>query len=1213
MARKLKTMDGNGAASHVSYAFTEVAGIFPITPSSQMAEYVDQWAAAGLKNIFGQPVRVVEMQSEAGAAGAVHGSILSGALTTTYTASQGLLLMIPNMYKIAGEQLPAVIHVSARTIATHALSIFGDHGDVMSCRQTGFAMLASTSPQEVMDLAAVSHLAAIKGNMPFLHFFDGFRTSHEMQKIEAWDYDELASMVDYDALEKFRSRANLPAHPVLRGSAQNGDIFFQAREACNNAYTDLASVVEQCMDQVNAKIGTDYKPFNYYGAPDAECILIAMGSVADTIEEVVDYLNAKGAKTGLIKVRLYRPFSVKHLLDVLPKSVKTIGVLDRTKEPGGVGEPLYLDIVTALTGSGIKIVGGRYGLSSKDTTSAAVISAFRNIQSDNPKNNFTISINDDVTNLSLPITENPDTTPADIKSCKFWGVGSDGTVGANKNSIKIIGDHTDMKVQAYFQYDSRKSGGVTISHLRFGNSPIKSTYYINKADFVACHAPSYLEKFDIVQDLKPGGVFLANCAWSIDEFTARLPAASKKYIADNNIQLYVCDAIAIAKELGLGSRINSILQAAFFKLSEILPIDDAVKYMKAAVRDTYGRKGEAVIAMNDAAIDKGIGNVVKIDVPDSWKNPAADKATAGEIKGSESVTKYVKDIMTPMNLMKGDDLPVSAFLETECGSLLPAGTSKFEKRTINADAPCWIPENCIQCNQCVYVCPHSVVRPFVFDDGELASAPEGQKTVKMIGKGNENYKYAIIPSVLDCTGCGSCANVCPAKNKALEMIPIDDAAPSQKYFDYADANVKEKETGFAKTTVKGSQFLRPLLEFPGACAGCGETPYAKLLTQLFGDRMLIANATGCSSIWGGQSPVTPYTTNPEGRGPAWSNSLFEDTAEAALGMAVAVKQRREQLTMKVEKMLEFEWLAQDSPLRAAAVNWLEVKEDGDKSKVSAKEFEDAIVWATTFTDEEMEHFKSDPKMFEQYWDKENNRCKCALCTLAREILSEKDLFVKPSVWAFGGDGWAYDIGYGGLDHVLAAGENVNVLVFDTEVYSNTGGQASKSTPIGAIAKFAANGMHTRKKDLAGIAMKYDNVYVAQVAMGADYGQCIKAFVEAEAHPGPSIIIAYAPCRDHGIKGGLANSIQIEKSAVEAGYWHLFRFNPGLAAQGKSPFALDSKAPSAAYQDFLMNEVRYSSLMRTNPERANMLFSIAERDAQTRYAELQGLVEYYQPK
>ena len=1201
MARKLKTMDGNNAAAHVAYAFTDVAAIYPITPSSTMAEHIDEWAAKGLKNIFGQTVRVVEMQSEGGAAGAVHGSILSGAMTSTFTASQGLLLMIPNMYKIAAEQMPAVIHVSARTVSTHALSIFGDHSDVMACRQTGFAMLAANSPQEVMDLGAVAHLAAIKGHIPFLHFFDGFRTSHEMQKVEAWDYDVLESMIDKEALERFRARANLPAHPVLRGSAQNGDIFFQARESCNIAYAAMPGIVEHIMDKINAEIGTDYKPFNYYGAPDAKHILVAMGSVCDTAEEVVDYLIANGEKVGLIKVRLYRPFSVKHLMAVLPKSAEVIGVLDRTKEPGSIGEPLYLDIVTALSGTGIKVVGGRYGLSSKDTTPGAVISAFDNLKSDAPLNGFTIGINDDVTNLSLPITKEPHTTPKGIKSCKFWGIGSDGTVGANKNSIKIIGDHTDMKVQAYFQYDSRKAGGVTISHLRFGNSPIKSTYYVNKADFVACHVPAYLEKFHMAQDVKPGGVFLANCAWGVDEFTKYMPAEAKKYIAENNVHLYTCDAIAIAKELGLGNKTNAILQAAFFKLSEILPLDDAVRLMKEAVQATYGRKGAEVVRKNDDAIDRGITSVHKIEVPDSWKNAVPDQAAAPELQGSPEVTKYVNNVMTVMNLMRGDELPVSAFLDTEYGSLIPSGTAQYEKRAINVDAPRWIPENCIQCNQCSYVCPHSVIRPFVFDEAEMAAAPKSTKAVKMNGKGNEAYKFAIVPSVLDCTGCGSCANVCPAKNKALEMIPIDAAAPSQEVYDYAVAKVSEKETGFAANTVKGSQFLRPLLEFPGACSGCGETPYTKLLTQLFGDRMFIANATGCSSIWGGSAPVTPYTTNCKGCGPAWANSLFEDNAEFGFGMAIAMKQRREHLACRVEKLLAHEWLAKDSQLRAAAEKWLEAKDDGEKSKAASKDLEDALVWATSFDDAEIEGWKkADAKSFEEMWDKENNWCTCELCTLAREVLADKDLFVKPSVWVFGGDGWAYDIGYGGLDHVIASGEDINILVLDTEVYSNTGGQASKSTPTGAVAQFAAAGKPIKKKDLAQIAIAYGYVYVAQIAMGSNYQQTLNAMIEAESYKGPSIVIAYAPCDRHGMRIGMGRSIEQMKNAVDAGYWNTFRYDPRKSAEGKNPLTIDCKAPTKSYNDFIMGEVRYSSLALAFPDRAKALFAQAEKEADEKY-------------
>jgi len=1033
----------------------------------------------------------------------------------------------------------------------------------MACRQTGFAMLASTSPQEVMDLGAVAHIAAIKGSMSFLHFFDGFRTSHEMQKIEAWDYDDLNALMDHDALQKFRDRANVPDHPVLRGSAQNGDIFFQARESCNGVYDALPDIVERCMNDVNAKIGTDYKPFNYYGAPDAEHVLVAMGSVCDTIEEVVDYLSERGEKVGLIKVRLYRPFSIKHLLSQLPKSVKTIGVLDRTKEPGGVGEPLYLDIITALNGTGIKVVGGRYGLASKDTTPGAIIAAFKNIQSSNPKNNFTIGINDDVTHLSLPITEEPDTTPADIKSCKFWGSGSDGTVGANKNSIKIIGEHTDLKAQAYFQYDSRKSGGVTISHLRFGNSPIKSTYYVSQADFVACHVPAYLEKFDIVQDVKPGGTFLANCAWSVDEFTERMPAASKKYIADNNIQLYACDAVVGAKDIGLGGRTNSILQSAFFKLAEILPIDEAVQYMKEAVRETYGRKGEAVVEMNNKAIDYGLTHITKIDVPDSWKNPAPDKPSDRNF-GNTKCAQYAENIMFTVNHMRGDSLPVSAFLDTEYGSLLPSGTSRYEKRTINVEAPRWIPENCIQCNQCSYVCPHAVIRPFVFDEAEAKAAPEGTLMIPMMGKGNENYQYAIIPSMRDCTGCGSCANICPPKKKALEMVHTDHAAVWQPLFDYAEANVSQKETGFAVNTVKGSQFLQPLLEFPGACAGCGETPYATLITRLFGDRMFIANATGCSSIWGGNAPVTPYTTNDKGQGPAWANSLFEDNAEFGYGMALAYNQRRIGLEAVLKDLA--------ATGKATAKEWLENKDNADATKDIA------------------------PRLIAEL-----ESCKDSGCAdLCKKALSMKDLMVKPSVWIFGGDGWAYDIGFGGLDHVIATGENVNILVFDTEVYSNTGGQASKATPTGAVAQFAYAGKPIKKKDLGHMAMTYGYVYVAQIAMGASYQQTLNAIIEAESYDGPSIVIAYSPCIAHGMRVGMGKSIDWTRQAVEAGYWNMYRFDPRRTAKGENPLIIDSKEPTGSFRDFIMGEVRYSSLTLTFPERAEELFQAAEKEAKERY-------------
>ncbi len=1186
MARKLKTMDGNNAAAHVAYAFTEVAAIYPITPSSTMAEYVDKWSANGQTNIFGQTVKVLEMQSEAGAAGAVHGSLMTGALTSTFTASQGLLLMIPNMYKWAGEQLPAVIHVSARTVATHALSIFGDQSDVMACRQTGFAMLASNSPQEAMDLGAVAHLAAIKGSMPFLHFFDGFRTSHEMQKIEVWNYDDLAEMVDFDALNKYRRRANNPNHPVLRGSAQNGDIFFQAREAINGQYTALPEIVEGYMNTINKKLGTDYKPFNYYGVPDAKQVIVAMGSVCETAEEVVDYLNASGQKTGLIKVHLYRPFSVKHLLSVLPTTVETIGVLDRTKEPGSVGEPLFLDIFSALCGTDIKVVGGRYGLASKDTTPGCIFAVFKNLQDKNPKTNFTIGITDDVTNLSLPITEEPDTTPKGNISCKFWGLGSDGTVGANKNSIKIIGDHTDLKVQAYFQYDSRKSGGVTISHLRFGKSPIKSTYYISKADFVACHNPSYLDKFPIAQDVKPGGVFLANCSWDAAELDKFLPAAAKRYIANNNVRFYICDAEKIARELGLGNKTNAILQSAFFKLSEILPIDEAVTYMKKAVSDTYGRKGEDVVNMNNKAIDAGLTNITKIDVPASWKNAVSAKPPVTVASDRADVAKYVSGVMETMNAMSGDTLPVSAFLDTECGSLVPAGTAAFEKRRIASEVPHWLPENCIQCNQCSYVCPHSVIRPFALNADELKNAPEGIRAIPMLGKGNEDRKFAIIPSVFDCTGCGSCVNVCPAKNKAIVMTPIEEMTDQQKYFDYAEKNVSYKDTGFAPNSLKGSQFKKPLMEFPGACAGCGETPYARLVTQLFGDRMFIANATGCTSIWAGSAPTTPYTVGCDGKGPAWSNSLFEDNAEFGLGMATASVQRRAGIKLMAEELSKN---IDNAAVREALGNWLKAFDDGDASKAAGNALETALT------------------------DALSKKGDYPYKTQLQALYNLRDQFVKPSVWIFGGDGWAYDIGYGGLDHVIASGKNVNILVFDTEVYSNTGGQASKSTPTGAVAQFAAAGKSVKKKDLAQIAMSYGYVYVAQVSMGANYQQTLKAILEAESYDGPSLIIAYAPCINHGIRAGMGKSQTEMKNAVDSGYWNMLRFDPRLALEGKNPLAIDSKAPTTSYNDFIMGEVRYSSLKLEFPERAKELFVQAENEAAARYGSLLKQKDMLEPK
>lgn len=1176
MARQMKTMDGNTAAAHVSYAFTDLAGIYPITPSSVMAEVSDKWAAEGRKNIFGQKVKVVEMQSEAGAAGVVHGSLSAGALTTTFTASQGLLLMIPNMYKIAGELLPGVIHCSARALASHALSIFGDHSDVMACRQTGFAMLCSSNPQEVMDLGAIAHLAAIKGRVPFLHFFDGFRTSHEIQKIEMWDYDELAKLVDMDAVNAFRKRALNPERPVLRGTAQNPDIFFQAREASNPYYLNIPEVVEDYMNQVNKLTGKDYKLFNYYGAQDAEYVMVAMGSVCDTIEETIDYLLSKGEKVGLINVHLYRPFSKKHLLAALPKSVKKIAVLDRTKEPGSLGEPLYLDIRSALIGtefSSVEVVGGRYGLGSKDTPPSNIIAAYRNIQSDNPKDGFTIGIEDDVTNLSLDIKENPATTPEGTVSCKFWGLGSDGTVGANKNSIKIIGDHTDMKVQAYFSYDSKKSGGVTVSHLRFGKKPIKSTYFISKAEFVACHNQSYVDKYDITEDLKENGTFLLNCAWNVDELDKRLPAKFKRDISKKNVSFYTVDATGIAKEIGLGNRVNMILQSAFFKLANIIPLDDAVKYMKDAVVTTYGKKGEKVVAMNHTAIDRGLTDVKKIDVPKSWANAADDNVE--QILGGEreGIDEFIENILIPINKQQGDKLPVSTFTKDADGTF-PQGTSSFEKRGVAVDVPEWIPENCIQCNQCSYVCPHAVIRPAVLNEQEVANAPDDMKLVKMTGKGCDNYKFSLVVSTLDCTGCGVCVNACPAKNKAIVMKPIDTQLEGQKSFDYAVKHVSEKEDiPFKTETVKGSQFKKPLLEFSGACGGCGETPYAKLITQLFGDRMYIANATGCTSIWGGSAPSMPYTVNHKGFGPAWANSLFEDNAEFGYGIYLASNHLRQRLTEYIDTLSGMDC---GEGLKAAIAEW---KDTYNSSKLNRSSTDKLIA------------------------ELEKVDC-CDECKeLAAKILADKEFLAKKSVWIFGGDGWAYDIGFGGLDHVIASGEDVNIFVFDTELYSNTGGQASKSTPTGSVAQFAAAGKELKKKDLAAIAMSYGYVYVAHVAMGADYNQCIKSIVEAESYNGPSLVIGYAPCINHGIKKGMGTSQLEIKAAVAAGYWNNFRYDPRLADEGKNPFVLDSKAPSTSYRDFIMSEVRYNSLLRTFPDRAENLFDMAEKQAGEKYERL----------
>ena len=1170
--RKLKTMDGNTAAAHVAYAFTEVAAIYPITPSSPMAESMDEWTAEDRKNIFGEKVKIVEMQSEGGAAGAVHGSVAAGSYTSTFTASQGLLLMIPNMYKLAAEQTPTVFHVSARALATHALSIFGDQSDVMSVRQTGFVMLASNSVQQVMDLAAVAHLSAISGKLPVLHFFDGFRTSHEYQKIETWDYDELKSMVDWEAVKRFRASALNPMHPHAMGSAEQPESFFQHREAINTAYNETADLVNDYMQKVNEKIGTDYKPFNYYGAPDADTIVIAMGSACDAAEEVIDYLNAKGKKVGIIEVHLYRPFSTRYLLNVMPKTVEKIAVLDRTKEPGGVGEPLYLDVVSALRGTEFEkclITGGRYGLGSKDVQPGDILAAYENLWAAEPKKEFTLSINDDVTHLSLTPSEYPDTVPAGTVQCKFWGLGGDGTVGANKNSVKIIGDHTDKKVQAYFQYDSKKSGGVTISHRRFGDEPRKSTYYVKQADFVACHNEAYVHQYRMVEDVKPGGYFLLNTTWTDAELDEQLPATMKRYIAKNNIQFYTCDAVSIAKEIGLGARrTNSVLQAAFFKLANIIPIEQAEEYMKDAIRHTYGRKGENIVNMNIAAVDRGINDIHKVELPASWADCADDAAPKAEVGRDQFHTDYLNEVVVPYSKLEGDDIPVSVFTKTSTG-MVPSGNAAHEKRGIATDVPVWTKENCIQCNQCAYVCPHAAIRPFVLDEKDAANM-DGDY-VEMKGKGTEGKLFTIGISALDCVGCGSCAQVCPAKEKALNMVAVSEEVTEkeQKKYDYLFAEVSEKEVPFAETTVKGSQFKQPLLEFSGACPGCGETPYAKLVTQLFGDRMFIANATGCSSIWGNSLPSTPYTVNKEGRGPAWANSLFEDNAEFGLGMAVSMKVRRQEMKAVVERL--------EGTLGATATAWVEGMDDAQAAEIAGK----ALLTACE-------------KIAAENGD-------------AKYVVDNKDMLIKPSVWIFGGDGWAYDIGYGGLDHVIASGENVNILVFDTEVYSNTGGQSSKATKTGAVAQFAAGGKETKKKDLASIAMSYGYVYVAQISMGADYAQTVKAISEAEAYPGPSLIIAYAPCINHGIKKGMAKAQTEEKLAVETGYWNNFRYNP--AAEQK--FTLDSKEPKMeGYQDFLKGEVRYASLAMKNPERAAKLFAKNEQEAKERYEYLKKLVTLY---
>ena len=1170
--RQMKTMDGNQAAAHASYAYTDVAAIYPITPSSVMAEHTDEWATEGRKNIFGQTVQVTEMQSEAGAAGAVHGSLSAGALTTTYTASQGLLLMIPNIYKIAGEQLPAVINVSARAIATHALSIFGDHSDVYACRQTGAAMLCSSSVQEVMDLTPVSHLSALKGKVPFINFFDGFRTSHEIQKIEAWDYEDLKDMADMDAIAAFRKNALNPNRPVERGSAQNPDIFFQAREASNPYYDALPAIVQEYMDKVNAKIGTDYKLFNYYGDANAETIIIAMGSVNDTIEETIDYLLKQGEKVGVVKVRLYRPFSAQALIDAIPESVKRIQVLDRTKEPGSLGEPLWLDVVAALRGTkfdGVPVFSGRYGLGSKDTTPAQIVATFHNTE----KARFTIGINDDVTHLSLDPGPALVTTPEGTTNCKFWGLGADGTVGANKNSIKIIGDNTDMYAQAYFDYDSKKSGGVTMSHLRFGKKPIKSTYLIRKANFVACHNPAYIRKYNMVQELVDGGTFLLNCTWSDAELEEHIPGQVKKYIADHNINFYTIDGVKIGVATGMGpTRINTILQSAFFKLSAIIPEEQAIDLMKKAAEKTYGRKGEDVVKKNWAAIEEGAKNVHKVEVPASWAN-AEDEGLdyAVHTEGREDAIKFANTIQTAVSAQEGNNLPVSAFVDYVDGTT-PVGTSAYEKRGIAVNMPIWNSDNCIQCGFCSYVCPHAVIRTIALTEDEANSAPEGMSVLPMTGM--PNYKFTVAVSALDCTGCGSCANVCPGKKgeKALTMQSMPENVERQKWFDYANATPEKPEViaKFKETTVKGSQYKKPLLEFSGACAGCGETPYARLITQLFGERMYISNATGCSSIWGNSSPSTPYTVNAKGQGPAWSNSLFEDNAEFGYGMFLANEALRKGLKSKVEAIAQ---------------------SGSDDLKAAAKEYLD------TFTVGALNGTATDKLVAEL--EKLNT-------AEAKEILDNKEFLSKKSQWIFGGDGWAYDIGFGGLDHVIASGKDVNIMVFDTEVYSNTGGQSSKATKTGAVAQFAAGGKDTKKKDLASIAMSYGYVYVAQIAMGADYNQTVKALAEAEAYPGPSLIIAYAPCINHGIKLGMSKAMTEEKLAVEAGYWNNFRFNP----DAENKFTLDSKTPKGDYQEFLKGEVRYSSLALKDPERAAKLFEKNEEDAKERFSYLEKLVTLY---
>ena len=1204
MVRKMKSMDGNNAAAHVSYAFSEVAAIYPITPSSPMADFVDQWSANGQKNIFGTKVKVVEMQSEAGAAGAVHGSLGAGALTTTYTASQGLLLMIPNMYKIAAEQLPCVFHVSARTVSTQSLNIFGDHSDVMACRQTGFAMLCEGNVQEVMDLSPVAHLAALSGKVPFINFFDGFRTSHEIQKIAVWDYDDLKDMCDMDAVAEFRRHALNPEHPHMRGSHENGDIFFQHREACNKYYTELPAVVEQYMDKINAKLGTDYKLFNYYGAPDADRVIIAMGSICDVAEEVIDYLNAHGEKVGLVKIRLFRPFAAEKLIEALPASVQKIAVLDRTKEPGSQGEPLYQDVVTALANAGwndIKVIGGRYGLGSKDTPPASVFAVYNELKKDEMKRQFTIGIVDDVTNLSLPEDKNcPNTAAEGTIECKFWGLGGDGTVGANKNSIKIIGDHTDKYVQAYFQYDSKKTGGVTISHLRFGDKPIRSPYYINKADFVACHNPSYVTKgFKMVQDVKPGGVYMINCQWDLDELNHHMDAASKRYIAQNNIQLYTIDAIDLALEIGMGKRNNTILQSAFFSLAKVMPEEEAITYMKEKAKASYLKKGQDIVDMNYKAIDLGATAYKKIDVPADWAN-AVDNKPAKQLKGKPELVKMVKDILEPVGKMDGDSLPVSAFVDHVDGQF-ELGAAAYEKRGVAVSVPTWDSAKCIQCNQCAYVCPHATIRPFALTAEEAKNAPEAAKIVDVkAGKGKGVYQFTMAVSPLDCMGCGVCIGACPVN--ALTMVAQEGELAQQDVFDYCVSQVSEKKD-MQDNSVKGSQFKQPMLEFSGSCAGCAETSYARLVTQLFGDHMYISNATGCSSIWGGPAATSPYCTNKEGHGPAWCNSLFEDNAEHGLGMFVGQNKIREDLADKTRQLIAVEWARPE--LKAAAQAWLDTMDDGTANAEPAKAYIKALE-ESICTVEELAAVPQFAEHAAELKAKGALLCDCEACTLAADILSKKEYLAKKSMWIFGGDGWAYDIGYGGLDHVIASKQDVNIFVFDTEVYSNTGGQASKASNIGQVAQFAAAGKEVKKKSLSEIAMQYGYVYVAQVAMGANPAQTIKAITEAEAYHGPSLIIGYSPCEMHSIKGGMMNCQKEMKKAVDCGYWNLFRYNP----EGEKKFTLDSKAPAGGYQEFLMNEARYSRLTREFPERADVLFQRNEDEAKARYEHLLKLVEMY---